>query len=133
VVNVRAVSRVVIELDSPDPVVLPAGKHLWWTATADGHPWQVESVQPAGTGSRVTLMLTAKPTAERLPAVGDLITMSTLCTGGSGFWLMPPAEAPWTHRTAVPPDDGDPIDAGDSSEPAAPVDGAAVPDPGRYT
>lgn len=133
VVNVRAVSRALIELDSPDPVVLPAGKHLWWTATADGHPWQVESVQPHGSGSRVILMLTAKPTAERLPAVGDFITMSNLCTGGSGFWLMPPAEAPWTHRPDVPLDDGEPIDAGDSSEPAAPVDGAAVPDPGRYT
>ena len=85
VVNVRAVRRMVIALDSPDPVILPAGKRLWWTATAGGHPWEVQSVQPNGAGSRVVLMLTAKPTSERLPVVGDVITLSTLCTGQASF------------------------------------------------
>lgn len=133
VVRVNAVRRAVMAVDSPDPVTLPAGKHLWWTATAGDKPWRVESVQPIGTGSRVILMLTAKPTAARLPAVGDVITLSTLCTGQSGFWLLPPANPPWTHRPDVPPPAGEPIDAGDSEQPAAAVDGATVADPGRYT
>jgi hypothetical protein len=133
VVRVNAVRRAVMAVDSPDPVTLPVGKHLWWTATAGDQPWQVESVQPIGTGSRVILMLTAKPTTARLPAVGDVITLSTLCTGQSGFWLLPPANPPWTHRPDVPPPTMEPIDAGDSDQPADAVDGATVADPGRYT
>jgi hypothetical protein len=133
VVKVRAVARAVIALDSPDSVILPAGKRMWWTATADGHPWEVQSVQSQGAGSRVFLMLTAKPTADRLPAVGDVITLSTLCTGQSPYWLMPPEDPPWTHRPATPLPVPDPIDAGDREQPAAPVDAAAAEDPGRYT
>jgi hypothetical protein len=90
-------------------------------------------VEPHGAGSRVVLMLTTRPTPERLPAVGDVITLSTLCTGQTAFWLMPPENAPWTHRPAVPPLAPEPIDAGDSEQPAVPVDAAAVDDPGRYT
>ena len=133
VVKVRAVARAVIAVDSPDPVTLPAGKLLWWTATAGDQPWEVQSVQPNAAGSRVFLMLTAKPTPERLPALGDVITLSTLCTGQPAFWLMPPENPPWTHRPATPVPVPDPIDAGDSEQPAAPVDAAAAEDPGRYT
>ena len=133
VVKVRPVGRAVIALDSPDPVILPEGKRLWWTATADGHPWEVQSVETHAAGSRVVLMLTAKPTPERLPVVGDVITLSTLCTGQAPFWLMPPENAPWTHRPAVPPPGPEPIDAGDAEQPAVPVDASAVDDPGRYT
>jgi hypothetical protein len=133
VVNVRPVRRAVIAVDSPDPVILPAGKLLWWTATASGHPFEVQSVQPSGAGSRVVLMLAAKPAPERLPAAGDVITLSTLCTGQAAFWLMPPENPPWTHRPAVPPPAAEPIDVGDAEQPAAPVDGTAVADPGRYT
>jgi hypothetical protein len=133
IAKVRAVRRAVIAVDSPDPVILPAGKHLWWTATAGGEPWRVESVQPLRDGSRVILMLTAKPTAARLPAVGDLITLSALRTGRSGFWLLPPVDSPWTHRPDLPRPAGEPIDVGDSEQPAAAVDGATMADPGRYT
>jgi len=133
VVNVRAVRRMVMALDSPDPVILPTGKRLWWTATASGHPWEVQSVQPNGAGSRVVLMLTAKPTSERLPLAGDVITLSTLCTGQQAFWLMPPENPPWTHRPDTPPAIPEPIDTGDAEQPAVPVDAAAVDDPGRYT
>jgi hypothetical protein len=133
VVNVRSVRRALIALDSPDPVILPTGKLLWWTATADGHPWKVQSVEPNGAGSRVFLMLTAKPTAERLPPAGDVITLSTLCTGQAAFWLMPPENPPWTHRPATPPAVPEPIDTGDAEQPAAPVDATAAEDPGRYT
>jgi hypothetical protein len=133
VVNVKAVRRAVIALDSPDPVILPEGKRLWWTATADGHPWEVQSVEPHGAGSRVVLMLTGRPAPERLPAVGDVITLSTLCTGQTAFWLMPPENPPWTHRPDTPPLAPEPIDTGDSEQPAGPVDAAAAEDPGRYT
>ena len=133
VVKVRAVRRAVIAIDSADPVTLPAGKLLWWTATAADEPWQVESVSPAGDGSRVVLMLMAAPTEVRVPAVGDVVTLSTLCTGRSRFWLMPPVDPPWTHRPDADLPEGEPIDAGDAEQPAAPVDGATVPDPGRYT
>jgi hypothetical protein len=133
VVNVRAVGRAVIALDSPDPVILPEGKRLWWTATAGGDSWEVQSVQPNGTGSRIFLMLTAKPVPARLPAVGDVITLSTLCTGEKHFWLMPPADPPWTHRPDIPVPAPEPIDAGDSEQPVAPVAAAAAEDPGRYT
>jgi hypothetical protein len=133
VVNVNAVRRAVMALDSPDPVILPEGKHLWWTATAGGHPWQVQSVQPSGAGSRIFLILTAKPTPARLPAVGDLITLSKLCTGQARFWLMPPPDPPWTHRPAITPPVPEPIDTGDSEQPVAAVDASAAEDPGRYT
>jgi hypothetical protein len=133
VVKVNAVRRAVIALDSPDPVILPAGKCLWWTATAGGHPWEVQSVESQGAGSRVVLMLTGKPAPERLPAVGDVITLSTLYTGQAPFWLMPPEDPPWTHQPATPPPAPEPIDAGDSEQPAAPVDATAAEDPGRYT
>jgi hypothetical protein len=133
VVNVRAVPRAVMALDSPDPVILPEGKHLWWTATAGDSPWEVQSVQPNGAGSRIFLMLTAKPTPGRLPAVGDVITLSTLSTGHAHFWLMPPADPPWTHRPAIQLPVPEPIDAGDSEQPVAPVDASAAEDPGRYT
>jgi hypothetical protein len=133
VVKVRPVARTLMALDSPDPVILPAGKLLWWTVTADGHPWEVQSVQPNGAGSRVVLMLTAKPTQERLPALGEVITLSTLYTGHAAHWLMPPENPPWTHRPATPPSAPEPIDTGDAEPPAAPVDAAAADDPGRYT
>jgi len=133
VVSVRAVRRAVMTLDSPDTVILPEGKLLWWTETADGHPWKVESVSSNGAGSRIVLMLTGKPAPERLPGVGDLITLSTLCTGQKSFWLMPPVDAPWTHQPDVPPAAPEPIDVGDSEQPAAAVDAAAAADPGRYT
>lgn len=132
-VNIRPVARAVMVVSTPDPVMLPAGKYLWWTATAGDKPWRVESVEHDGAGSRVRLMLTAKPTAARLPAAGDVITLSTLSTGRTGFWLNPPASPPWTHQPAVPPPDGEPIDAGDLEQPAGAVDGTLVADPGRYT
>lgn len=133
VINVNAVRRAIIALDSPDPVIRPVGKRLWWTATAGGHPWEVQSVQPNGAGSRVLLMLSGKPVPERLPMVGDVITLSTLYTGRAAFWLMPPENPPWTHQPAMPPPAPEPIDTGDSEQPAGPVDGTAVDDPGRYT
>ena len=133
VVKVRAVRRAVIEVDSPDPVTLPTGKLLWWTATASDRPWRVESVAALGAGSRVTLMLTAAPTLARLPEVGAVITLSTLFTGRSSFSLPPPVEPPWTHTPDVPPIEGEPIDAGDSEPPVSAVDAADVADPGRYT
>ena len=133
VAKVRAVRRVLIAVDSPDPVTLPAGKLLWWTATASDQPWRVESVSPSGAGSRVELMLTAAPTPSRLPAVGEVITLSTLFTGRSSFSLFPPVNPPWTHTPDVPPSEGEPIDSGDSEPPVAAVDAADVADPGRYT
>jgi hypothetical protein len=133
VVKVKAVRRAVMALDSPDTVILPEGKQLWWTETAGDYPWNVQSVRPIDTGSRIVLRLTGKPTAERLPVVGQLITLSTLCTAPAHFGLPPPVEAPWTHRPDVPPSAPEPIDTGDSEQPAAPVDAAAAEDPGRYT
>lgn len=133
VVRVNAVRRAVMALDTPDPVVLPVGKQLWWTATANGNPWEVQSVQPAGAGSRIVLILTGKPTPSLLPAVGDVITLSTLCTRPSAFWMMPPVDPPWTHRPDEPPPVPEPIDTGDAEQPAAPVDAATAEDPGRYT
>jgi hypothetical protein len=135
VVKVNAVRRAVMVLDSPDTVILPLGKQLWWTATAGDYPWEVQSVQPGpgGVGSQVSLMLTAKPTPSRLPCVGAVVTLSTLCTSPPHFGLPPPVEPPWTHRPSVPPPSPEPIDFGDSEQPAAPVDAAAAEDPGRYT
>jgi hypothetical protein len=133
VVRVRPVPRALVALDTEEPVVLPAGKRLWWTATADGHHWEVQAVDPHGSGSRITLMLCAAPRPDRLPSVGDRITFSTLHTAPDAYHLPLPQNAPWTHRPAVPPPRPEPIDAGDGEPPPAAVDGAAVPDPGRYT
>lgn len=130
--RVNMVRRALIALDSDDPMVLPAGKKLWWTATAADHPWEVQDVHPHGVGSRITLMLCAAPTPARLPAVGERITLSTLHTRPDAYRLPLPQEPPWTHRSAIPPAQPDPIDAGDAESPPAAVDGTEVPDPGRY-
>lgn len=133
VVRIRPVPRALIALDTDEPAVLPTGKRLWWTATADGHHWEVQAMDPHGTGSRVTLMLCAAPRPDRLPAVGDRVTFSTLHTGPDAYSLPLPQEAPWTHRPVTPPPLPEPIDAEDGEPPPAAIDGAAVPDPGRYT
>jgi hypothetical protein len=132
---VNLVRRAVIALDTDEPAILPAGKELWWTATAGDYPWEVQAVRTQGTGSRFTLMLRAAPTPARLPAVGERITLSTLHTRPDGYHLALPPDPPWTHRPAVPPPppQPQPIDAGDSEPPPAAVDGAAVADPERYT
>ena len=129
---VNRVRRALIVLDSDDPVILPSGKKLWWTATAGGHPWEVQAVQPQGVGSRITLMLCAAPTPARLPTVGDRITLSTLHTRPDAYRLPLPQDPPWTHQPATPPPTPEPIDAGDAEPPPAAVDGIQVPDPGRY-
>jgi hypothetical protein len=130
--RVNRVRRALIALDSDDPVILPAGKKLWWTATAGDHPWEVQAVQPHDTGSRITLMLCAKPTLARLPTVGDRITLSKLHTRSDAYRLPLPQNPPWTHRPAVPPPRPESIDAGDAEPAPAAVDGTQVPDPGRY-
>ncbi len=132
VVRVNAVPRALIALDCADPVVMPTGKRLWWTATAGDYPWEVQAVQPHATGSRITLMLCAAPTPARLPAAGEIITLSTLHTRPDAYRLALPQNAPWTHRPAVPPASPEPIDAGDADSPPVAVDGASVPDQGRY-
>lgn len=132
-VSVRAVRRAVMTLDSPDPVILPEGKHLWWTATAGGDPWEVQSVRPHGAGSQISLLLTARPTPERLPVIGARVTLSALCTKQRHFPMPLPAQPPWTHLPAVAPEVPEPIDAGDREPPAAAVAASAADDPGRYT
>lgn len=132
--RVNNVRRTVMALDSPDPVVLPVGKHLWWTATAADHPWEVQDVQPRDDGgSRITLMLTAAPKPGRQPAEGDVITLSTLATGASSYQIALPQDPPWTHQPDEPAQAPDPIDTGDTEVPAPPVDAADADDPGRYT
>jgi hypothetical protein len=130
--RVNRVRRALIALDSDDPVILPAGKKLWWTATAGDHPWEVQAVQPHDTGSRITLMLCAKPTLARLPIVAERITLSKLHTRPDGYSLPLPQDPPWTHRPASPPPRPELIDAGDAEPAPAAVDGTQVPDPGRY-
>jgi len=130
--RVNMVRRALIALDTDEPVVLPAGKKMWWTATAGDHPWEVQAVHPQGSGSRITFMLCAAPTPARLPSAGDRITLSTLHTRPDAYRLPLPQDPPWTHRPPVPPPPPDPIDAGDPEPPPAAVDGTAVPDPGRY-
>ncbi|HZT65155.1 MAG TPA: hypothetical protein VFA11_05135 [Acidimicrobiales bacterium] len=130
--RVKAVRRAIIALDTDDPVILPLGKKLWWTATAHDHHWEVQDVTANGAGSRITLMLYAAPTPARLPGVGDRITFSVLHTSSDGYRLPPPQNPPWTHTSAAPPAPPEPIDAGDGDPPAAAVDGATLPDPGVY-
>lgn len=133
VVRVRSVRRALMTLDTDDPAVLPAHKKLWWTVTADDSPWEVQAVQPHGHGSRITLMLGAAPTHARLPGTGDRLTLSVLHTRPDAYRLLPPQQAPWTHRPATPPPPPQPIDTGDAEPPPAAVDGTTLPDPGRYT
>jgi hypothetical protein len=131
VVRVRPVRRALLTLDTEAPVVLPLSKRLWWAA-ADDHPWEVQSVQPNGVGSRVVLMLCAAPTPARLPSRGNSVTFSILHTRPEGFGLAPPREVPWTHRPVTPPAAVEPIDAGDADPPTVAIDGATLPDPGAY-
>jgi hypothetical protein len=130
--RVNAVRRALVAFDTDDPVTLPIGKKLWWTATADDKPWEVQDVQAHGSGSRLTLMLCAAPTPTRLPQRGDRITFSTLHTSSEAYRLPPPQNPPWTHTPPVPPPPPEPIDAGDSETPPAAVDGSTLPDPGVY-
>lgn len=132
--KVRRVRRPLMVLAADDPVSLPTGKELWWTATAHDKPWRVTLVQPdaAGGGSLVVLQLTISPNPERLPQVGDHITLSVLRTSSPGFWRPPPQDPPWTHEPATPPDLPEPIDAGDAEPPTAAVDAAQVENPERF-
>lgn len=132
VVRVRAVPRALLVLDTDDPVVQPIGKKFWWTSTAGDQHWEVQAVQPHSGGSRVVLMLCARPTADRLPDAGERITLSTLHTQPAGYDLPLQQQPPWTHTPASPPQPPPPIDLGDDQQPAPPVDSTAVPDPGRY-
>lgn len=132
VARVRMVQRALLTLDTDDPVVLPAGKKLWWTATAHDAPWEVVSVTPQGGGSRVVLMLTTAPRADRLPARGDRITLSMLKTRSNGFPMALSQTPPWTHQPATPPVPPEAIDAGDTDAPTPAVDGATVADPEAY-
>jgi hypothetical protein len=110
-VRIRPVARAIIAFDTEDPVILPAGKLLWWTVTADDHPWEV-----------ITMMLNAKPTPARLPEVDDRITLSVLHTQANAFQLSPPQNPPWTHLPANPPMPPEPLDASDGETPAPAVD-----------
>jgi hypothetical protein len=132
VVRVRAVQRPLLTLDTDDPVVLPAGKKLWWTSTAHDAPWEVVSVTRHGVGSRVVLMLTTVGRSDRLPAPRERATFSTLRTRSEGFPLSLATMPPWTHQPETPPPVPEPIDAGDAETPPAAVDGAAVADPEAY-
>jgi hypothetical protein len=133
VVRINPVRRALMWLDTDDPVVIPLGKQLWWSATADDQPWEVQSVQSRGAGSRVVLMLTARPTPARLPQAGDRITLSTLHTRSAAYSLAPPQNPPWTHRQATPSPPPAPIDAGDGETPPPAIAGASLPDPTVYT
>lgn len=132
VVRVNSVRRALIAVDTDDPVVMPTGKRLWWTATAHDHPWEVQAIQPCGAGSRVVMMLSAAPTPARLPNVGDRVTFSGLNTRSDAFRLSPPQEPPWTHRPATPLPPPEPLDAGDGQTPAPAVDSDTLPDPEAY-
>jgi hypothetical protein len=132
VVRVRAVQRALLALDTDDPVVLPMGKKLWWAATAHDAPWEVVGVTRHGGGSRVVLLLTAPPTEERLPDIGDRVTFSTLRTRADGFRLPLATTPPWTHQPIAVPPPPEPIDAGDGEAPTPAVDGATLPDPEAY-
>lgn len=132
VVRVNAVLRPLLALDTDEPVTLPAGKKLWWIATADDKPWEVIAIQPRGSGSRVVLQLCAAPRPDRLPSAGERITLSTLHTAADGYRLALPNDPPWTHRPVEPPPAPEAIDAGDADAPTPAVDAAAVPDPEVY-
>jgi hypothetical protein len=132
VARVNRVRRALMTLDTDDQVVLPVGKQLWWTATFDDHPWEVQAVRPHGNGSRIVLMLCAPPTPARLPRASDLVTLSTLHIR-NGYRLPLPNDPPWTHRPATPPPAPAPIDAGDDEIPPPAIDGATLPDPAVYT
>ena len=128
----RTVRRALLTLDTDDPVTLPLGKKLWWTTTAHDAPWEVLDVTAQGRGSRVVLMLTTVPNRDRLPTLGDRITLSTLRTRTEGFPLPLAQNPPWTHQPSAPPPEPEPIDVGDSEAPPAPIDGASVADPEAY-
>jgi hypothetical protein len=132
VVRVRAVQRPLLTLDTDDPIVLPAGKKLWWTAAAHDAPWEVVSVTRHAAGSRAVLMLTTVARNDRLPALRGRATFSTLRTRSEGFPLALATAPPWTHQPERPPAAPEPIDAGDAETPAAAVDGSAVADPEAY-
>lgn len=132
VVNIQPVPRAIVTIDSEDPVVFPEGKQLWWTATASEPGWTVEQVAPHGGGSRIVLMSITRPTLDNVPAVGDVVTYSTL-HAGDGFFAQPlPKDAPWTHTAAVAAAVPEPIDAGDAESETPPVDATQVEDPQVY-
>jgi hypothetical protein len=125
----RNVRRARLRLRSDDPVVAPEGKRLWWTSTAHDDPWAVIDVHQERTAFVVELQLTAATRANRLPAVGERITMSIHHTGRDA-WPMPlPSDPPWTHMPAGAAPIIDAIDAGDTESETAPVLSDAVPNP----
>jgi hypothetical protein len=129
--KVREVLRPLLTLHTEDPVVLPIGKKVWWTETADGAWWQIKELRPHSSGTEAVLKLSTIPKPERLPAVGKRVTFSVLTTR-PGVWQPPLRRIPWTHKPETPPTPPEPIHEGDDQAPTPALDGATLPDPEVY-
>jgi len=81
------------------------GAELWWTETAGGCKWVIADVVPAGSGSRVNLVLqTNRISNLGFPVVGRRACFSQLNTK-PGYELFLPSRVPWTHMPATPPEE----------------------------
>jgi hypothetical protein len=118
----KLVNRPLIRVESVDSVVMPYGKHLWWTATADDQPWRVHAIAPQGNGCTVELVLEAPATDKRMPSQGATVTFSVLKTKKPIPPYKMPTTPPWTHTPPAEPP-VEPIDLGDA-ESVTPASGA---------
>jgi hypothetical protein len=107
----KMVKRPLLNIESGEPCLMPAGKQLWWTGHARGPGYAVEEVTPApGGGTRVVLkLLTSARVA--LPAVGDEACFSVHSTEERYTGKLP-EDIPWTHQPATPPVEPAPIEEG---------------------
>jgi hypothetical protein len=106
----RMVCRPLVTLRSPDLCLIPVGRELWWTGQSDGKEFVVEEISPVpGGGSDVVLKLMTSSSTTSFPALGSQACFSIHSTEPK--WLGElPDEDPWTHRAAVLPSPGEPIE-----------------------
>lgn len=98
-INNRNCKRPRVTLQSTEPCVLPIGKHLWWTESAQGREWSIEQILPTSTGgSTITLVLqTNRAQPAGLPTAGVRACFSALNTRDP-YQAHLPRQTPWTHR-----------------------------------
>ena len=91
-----------VVLRTEDPCALPPGLALWWSGSPFGRGWEIERIEAAGAGSKITLTQPARKDPAGCPALGARAIFSPLHFDDHlSYGLILPSRAPWTHRPAA--------------------------------
>ena len=89
-------------LRTEEPCALPPGLALWWSGAPFGRGWEIERIEAAGAGSKITLTQPVRKDPAGCPAIGTRAIFSPLHFDDHlSYGLILPSRAPWTHRPAA--------------------------------